>query len=576
MKPIMKRLIPLLLVLALMVSLCWYVLVYDRDTVKDFLMAQARSFAKSGHFDTAAWLYDLSYEFADNNANVAIDLAELYRASGNYTKAEYTLVHAISDGPTAELYMALCDVFVEQDKLLDAANLLDQISNKKVKARMDELRPAAPVADFEPGFYSQYLEVAFPKAEGTLYVSTDGEYPSTSDDPYTGPIQLEGGETKLYAIAVGENGLVSPLSTLTYTIGGVVEEVEFADALLEDIIREQLMYGSDTTIYTDALWTITELTVPEDTKDLSDLQHLTYLEKLTITDRRIKDLSFLENMLHLEELNLSGCELEGDYSIIGTLPALEKLDMSRCAISSLTFLKGAPALKELNLSSNAIGNLTLLGSISTLEVLDLHDNAVAKLEPLSQLTGLRELDLAENLLSSITPLESCTALTSLNVSDNKLKAIASVSKMSKLVTFRASKNQIADTGPLASCLNLETLDLSSNQIGDISMLSALTRLADFNFSHNAVTALPNWPASAALVTIDGSYNLISSLSQLDRLEALNYVYMDYNAEIEKIAFLADNPNLVQINVYGTKVNEAQATRCMDHSIIVHYNPIETP
>ena len=39
-----------------------------------------------------------------------------------------------------------------------------------------------------------------------------------------------------------------------------------------------------------------------------------------------------------------------------------------------------------------------------------------------------------------------------------------------------------------------------------------------------------------------------------------------------IAFLADNQNMVQINVYGTKVPASQANKCIDHSIIVNYDP----
>ena len=53
---------------------------------------------------------------------------------------------------------------------------------------------------------------------------------------------------------------------------------------------------------------------------------------------------------------------------------------------------------------------------------------------------------------------------------------------------------------------------------------------------------------------------------------VNYVYMDYNAEVSQIAFLANNPNMVQINVFGTKVTQSQANKCLDHSIIVNYDP----
>ncbi len=572
MKKIVKRIIPFLLIVALIASAVWYIFVYDRETVRDFLMAQARSCAQNGHFEAATWFYDISYEFAGEDENVAIDLAQIYKDSGNYTKAERTLVSAIADGATSELYIALCQTYVEQDKLLDAVNMLDKVADPAIKAELDALRPAAPQPDFTPGFYSQYISLNFTADGGTLYVSTDGQYPSTADTPCVTPVALEGGETKIYAITVGSNGLVSPLSILSYTVGGVIEAVEFADACIEELIKAQLMFGEYTTIYSNDLWAVTDLTVPEAAAELSDLRHLSYLEKLSITNRQISDLSFLEGMTRLKTLDLSGCTISADLSILKTLPALEELSMRGCSVSSLAFLEGAPSLKKLDLTSNAIGNLGVLAGIPTLQVLNLRDNAISDLSPLAALAELTALDLGENVITSIAPLASCTKLGSLDVSENKLTDIAAVQKLTALTSFRAEKNQIADCAPLAVCTQLKTLDISNNLIPDITMLATLTKLTEFDFSYNQATALPALPANAALVTIDGSYNQLVGLEPLDKISSLNYVYMDYNPEIAKIAFLADNPNMVKINVFGTKVTQAQANKCIDHSIIVNFDP----
>ena len=116
---------------------------------------------------------------------------------------------------------------------------------------------------------------------------------------------------------------------------------------------------------------------------------------------------------------------------------------------------------------------------------------------------------------------------------------------------------------------LRTLDISNNQLTDITMLSNLSKLAEFDFSYNQCTALPTL---ASLVTINGSNNALTSLEPLDKISTLNYVYMDYNPEVSQIAFLANNPNMVQINVFGTKVTQAQANKCLDQSIIVNYDP----
>lgn len=572
MKKIIKRIIPLLLIVALIASACWYIFVYDRETVRDFLMAQARNCAQNGHFEAATWFYDISYDFAGEDENVAVDLAQIYKDSGNYTKAERTLVSAIADGATSELYIALCQTYVEQDKLLDAVNMLDKVADPAIKAELDALRPAAPQPDFAPGFYSQYISLNFTHEGGTLYVSTDGQYPSTTDTPCVTPVALEGGETKIYAITVGSNGLVSPLSILSYTVGGVIEAVEFTDVCIEELVKEQLMFGEYTTIYSNDLWSITSLTVPEAASELSDLRHLTYLETLSITNRAISDLSFLEGMTRLKSLDLSGCAISADLSILKTLPALENLTMQGCSISSLAFLEGAPSLKKLDLRSNAIGNLAVLATVPTLQNLDLSDNAVSDLQPLAGLTELTSLNLSENVLTSIAPLASCTKLGTLDVSENKLTEIAAVQKLTALTSFRAEKNQITDCTPVAACTQLRTLDISNNQIPDITMLSTLTKLTEFDFSYNLATALPALPADAALVTINGSYNQLTALEPLDKISSLNYVYMDYNPEVSKIAFLADNPNMVQINVFGTKVTQSQANKCIDRSIIVNYDP----
>ena len=572
MKKIMKRIIPILLIVALIASACWYIFVYDRDTVRDFLLAQARNCAQNGHFKAATWFYDISYEFAGEDENVAIDLAQIYKDAGNYTKAEYTLVSAIADGATAELYIALCRTYVEQDKLLDAVNMLDKVADPVIKAELDALRPAAPQPDFAPGFYSQYISLNFSHSGGTLYVSSDGEYPSLEDTPCVTPVALEGGETKLYALTVGSNGLVSPLSILNYTVGGVIEKVEFNDAYIEELVVEKLMFGSYTTIYSNDLWSITELSVSETASDLSDLRHMLYLEDLTISGQEITDLSFLEGMTHLKRLDLSGCAIHADLSFLGALPALEELSLQGCSISSITFLENAPALKILNLGSNAIGNLSALASVPTLQHLDVANNAVSDLRPLSGLTELTYLNLAENVLTDLSPIGGCTRLTELDVSDNRLTSIAAVQNLTALTSFRAEKNQLTDCASLSRCTELRTLDISHNQLTDITMLSTLVKMAEFDFSYNQAAALPQLPESAALVTIDGSYNQLITLEPLDKLNALNYVYMDYNAEISKIAFLADNPNMVQINVYGSKVPSSEANKCLDRSIIVNYDP----
>ncbi len=110
MKSPWKRILPILLVIVILCSVAWYLFVYDRDFTRDMLLKGARYAEETGHRNVATWLYTQAYRQSGNDETVAIELANQYLADGNYTKAEYTLSRAISNGGTAQLYIALCKV----------------------------------------------------------------------------------------------------------------------------------------------------------------------------------------------------------------------------------------------------------------------------------------------------------------------------------------------------------------------------------------------------------------------------------------------------------------------------------
>ena len=173
MKKATKILVSTLLAVLIGVSVVWYLFVYDRAFTRDTLLGQARFQDLHGNSRLSSWFYDLAYDFSGHDENVAIELADLYKADGNYTKAEYTLTTAINSEPTAELFTALCKTYVEQDKLMDAVALLDKITDPQIKAEIEAQRPDAPISNYEPGYYSQYIDVSL-YAAGKLYYTTTG------------------------------------------------------------------------------------------------------------------------------------------------------------------------------------------------------------------------------------------------------------------------------------------------------------------------------------------------------------------------------------------------------------------
>lgn len=565
-----KRILPILLILVILASLAWYLLIYDVDFTRDALVQSARFFDHQGNHSVAAKLYDLAYIQSGGDADVAIELAEQFKESGNYTKAEVTLSKAIANGGSAKLYIALCQTYVQQDKLLDAVTMLDNIADPAIREEIYAQRPAAPTASPEPNYYNQYINVTV-TSQGDLYLRTDGQYPSIQDEPSTGNLTLQGGETVIYAVSVGENGLVSPLSILGYTISGVIEAVEFSDPTIEALVREQLQISGEEPIYTNDLWPITSFTIPEGAENYEDLSYLPYLQTLTIQGSNAESLAPLSNLRHLTELIITNSQVQNtDLLTIAGLPGLQKLTLRNCGLSSIENLQSATNLQYLDLGSNSIRNVSALSFMKNLTSLNLSNNALTSLNSLSSLTGLQALDVSYNSLVSILPISGCTQLTMLNISNNSVVTLSGMEKMTGLTELDLSSNRLSDVSTLSVCVGMQQLDIADNHLTDISALSPLTKLEYLDFSRNQVTTLPTWSVDCALVHIDGSNNQLVTIASLAGFEYLNYVYMDYN-QITSVDALASCHDLIKVSVYGNPVTDVSALT--DMSVIVNYNPL---
>ena len=573
MKKVLKVLLPILLAVVILACSVWYIFVYDREFARDALLSFARYSENNGNHEISNWFYDLAYSHSTDNTQVAIELAEQYKKSGNYTKAETTLFKAISDGGGKEVYIALSQTFVEQDKLLDAVTMLNNITNPQIKEEIAALRPAAPVPSPDPGFYSQYFSVTLTAENCKIYYGKDGIYPSIQNTLYTDPISMEDGENNIYALAIAENGLVSPLSVLKYTIGGIIEKVDFVDPAIASKMHEQLALSPEKDIYTNDLWTVKEFSVPKEAKVYDDLAHLAFVEKLTIENAVGTELGALSGLSNLTSLQITNSSVSADVlAAIGALPKLKELTLSNCSLTSISGLHGATGLVYLDLSNNTIRNISALSNLTNLETLLLDHNALNDLSAISGLTALKTLNISSNAIISLAPLEKLNGLVSLDADTNAITDISGVGSLSALKTLDLQANKLTSVSALSSCTALEDLNISGNTLSDISPLVKLTGLLYLNFSNNQVTTIPTFPKNCSLVTINGNNNQISSLAPLSGLQSLNKVYMDYNAQISSVKDLASCPRLVEVNVYATKVTSVNVLT--DQSIIVNYNPVQ--
>ena len=556
MKRVLKIVIPLVVVLALLGTAAWFFLSFRADLTAGFLRGQAAKMVERERYSRAVTYYNWAWQLDPENQEIPLALAEAYAGSGNYTKAEYTLVRAISARPQdVDLYVALCQVYVAQDKLLDAVQMLDRTSDAEVKAALDELRPAAPVLSPENGYYTEYIEVTADGGGNAVYLSIDGDYPSMEDDAYTGPVTLPGGETMVMAVAVDENQMVSQAVQNGYTIGGVVEPVTLNDPAIDAAVREQLGMTAGETLMTDDLWSIAELTLPDTVADLADLSHFTGLTTLTIQ-------------------NVSGL----DFSVLSQLTSLQTLDLSGCTIStgSLDAIAGLTGLRVLRLNNCALTDINALSQLTALTELQLANNSLSEIGVMSLMLDLETVTLTNNPITSIAGLSACTKLKSLDISGCSLTSIASLSGKTALETLLAGNNQIADLSPLEGCTALAVLEVPYNLVSDISVLAQLPALTRFVGNNNQITAVPDFDEETSkLQYIQLDYNEVTDLAGLQGIDSLNYVYADYN-QVETILPLKNNINLIQVNIWDNPIPEEEVKSLQENSIIVNYNPNYEP
>lgn len=571
MKKLIHFLVPVLLFALIVASIGWYLFIYDREFTRDTLLSQARFQDEHGNSRLSAMFYDAAYSFSGHDQNVAIELANQYKQDGNYTKAELTLTTAIHDSATPELYTALCKAFVEQDKLMDAVALLANVADPSIKATLDAQRPDAPVSDSDAGYYSQYMDIHLASDDAKyIFYTTNGEYPSIAGELYGDGITLPAGETTVYAIAVSESGLVSPVTVLGYTITGVIEEVTFNDPVMEAAIRQLIGADANDKVYTNQLWEITEFTAPEGAATYADLSLMPYLTTLNIHNTTVDTLSHLSSLAKLVVLDLTGSKFPvNDLPVLAVLPSLSSLTLAECTLSTIEGLANAQNLTYLDLSNNTLRNLDVLKTMTNLAELNLNHNAVTDLSALKDLPNLVKLTVNFNSLSTLSPLSSCVRLSHIEADNNKLTNLSGMDKLPLLTHLSVDYNDLTDVSILASRTELTNLSIASNNINDISALSTLTNLKVFDFSANQIEALPAWPDGCALTTIDGSYNALSDINSLKNMRQLTHVYMDYNL-LTNIDELANCYCLVQVNVFGNVIPDVAKLR--ERDIIVNYDP----
>ena len=250
-----------------------------------------------------------------------------------------------------------------------------------------------------------------------------------------------------------------------------------------------------------------------------------------------------------EQLNLKGKPVTvGDAVNVFKLDLDGELKGEEEKITDLTGLSAFENLEELNLSNNLITNVEELEGMVNLYQLDLGENRILDVTPLENLTSLTYLDLMDNEIETISPLSSLSGLWILDVSGNLLTDLDGCRGLSSLAAFIGDRNQISDLGPLSSLKDLMYLVMRDNQITDLEPIKGLTGLVELVLGENDIREIGVLKGMKDLNILDLHDNEIEDISVLKELPELTDVAV-FGNPIDDDSPLEELPPSVTIYQY---------------------------
>lgn len=151
--------------------------------------------------------------------------------------------------------------------------------------------------------------------------------------------------------------------------------VTIPDANLAAAIKKQL---NVTTITTEALQKLVNLSIEESVSSLEGLQHATNLQLLSIYGGgTISDISPLKNLSKLTMVNLQNQNIS-DIAALANKPNLASLFLSNNKISNISVLSTMTKLTTLQLTGNAISDISVLLKLPVLKSASVYDQKLSE------------------------------------------------------------------------------------------------------------------------------------------------------------------------------------------------------
>lgn len=495
----------------------------NASIMSEIYMRRAESCKKDEEPLKAAYLYEKVLSLNPKNAPAAINYAKLNISLGNYTKAEEELLKCTQNSNNAiDAYTALSGMYVGQGRIKDAVELLNNIPNELIRAKIGAIRPTAPIFSPDSGRYSEKTEISLKNAENiSCYYTMSDSDTAEFENPWEENIVLPMGKTTIKAVAVGSNGLVSDITDCAYNVDDLSAAVTFKDSTVEAMVRAALSRYSG------------HITVGE-------LKSVTSLCNSQFDGKKIggeistfSDFQYLRNLTELSLANLS--ELP-NLSGLSVLTSLKSLTLNNCGINSgsISTLSNMPNLNALDLSDNSLDNISCLSEFSKAEYISLKNNLITDVTPLLTFENLIYLDLSGNPLGNITAIGLLPKLKALTLSNCKLSDITALKSLTALTHLDISNNHVSDIEPLSACISLENIIAGNNSIAILSPLSGLPKINSLDLHGNNIRSIRPLMTLENLKTLNINQNSVNDLSALRSCDALQTVFAEGNPiDVEK-------------------------------------------
>lgn len=271
------------------------------------------------------------------------------------------------------------------------------------------------------------------------------------------------------------------------------------------------------------------------------VENLSNLESLNISNNKITDISFLGSLPQLKNLNLGGNQIK-DASALEKSKKLETLDLSDNQVVNISSISNLTELRELHIAYQRQSNDELLLPVSKLDkliTLSIMGNKTYDISLLSNLYKLQILDLGENEISDLSSLSNLKSLKTINLSNNKINDISGIRNLINLETLLITNNNISDISALKNLTNLKTLDFAHNRVSDISHLEKLKNLETLTFAHNQVIDLSTLNLLGYLRDVDCKKNRIKNIASIKELITSKKLrnFIAYGNPIEKLPLI---------------------------------------